>query len=710
MAEYSDDTDNNKKTINWLLERQDTVNLADEIDDKTLEEMGDRVIHGYDEDSASLEEWREDVKVYIEAAMQETQDKSYPWEGAANIKVPTLTVAANQFHARAYPDIVQSRDIVKGKVTGYDHDGTKASRAERIGKHMTYQLMEEMPEWEDDMDRGLLVLPVVGCFFKKTYYDPHKARNVSKAVWAQDLVIDYDTPSLDRAARISEMFELYPQEIEECKRTGLYLDVDINYEDEENDEPEEFIEQHTTWDLDEDGYKEPYIITVHRNSGQVVRVVARWDDESIFYMEDERLISVYEKRREVRMQNEMIRKQNIDAAMLAQAAAKETENFVQPAAIPLTPEPTFDDYRVAKIEPIEYYTLFPFLPNPDGSIYSMGFGHLLHSLGEAANTTINQMLDASHLANLGGGFMAKSPKRPSGWQKTEVGEYIAIETNGMPVRDAVLPFTFRGPSAQSFSLLEFLMANARDITGLKDISTEMASNTQATTAMIIQEESSRTYSSLYKRIFRSTKDELRKLFRLNKKYLPEDVYYNVLDTPAAVSREDYNTDDMDVQPVGDPTQANASQRILRAQAALQTALSAPIGENLYVLKRKLYEALDIDNIDDFLSPPSTQADPRQMLELRKLQAEYNNIVAETGKTHSEAILNIAKAESEEVGNQIEIYRAELERLQGVGNARTEQTGLGGVDREPSDTGDVQTSPELPADAGGELGAGSLLTQ
>lgn len=709
MAEYTNKKDTNKKTIPWLLKRIDAVNLAEEIDADTLDEMGARVLKGYEEDDASRGEWLQQVDEFVKIAMQVAEDKSYPWEGAANVKVPTLTVAAGQFHARAYQDIVQSRDIVKGKVTGYDKDGEKAKRAERIGKHMTYQLMEEMEEWEDDMDRGLMVLPIVGCFFKKTYYDPHKARNVSKAVWAQDLVLNYGSPSLERAPRKSEVFELYPQEVEERQRAGMFLDIEISYEDEDGDEPEEFIEQHCSWDLDGDGYKEPYVVTIHKSSGEVMRITPRWDEDSIFYMEGEKLINVGQKTMEVARENETIKQQNMEAAMLAQAAYNETRYYTAPPRIKPKPEPTFDAYRVAKIEPIEYYTLFPFLPNPDGSIYAMGFGHLLASLGDAANTTINQMLDASTLSNLGGGFMTKSAKRPAGWQKTEVGEWVAIETMGQSLRESVLPFNFRGPSAQSFSLLEFLMSSARDITGLKDISSELQANTTATTAMIVQEEATRTYNSLYKRVYRSTKSELKKLYRLNRRYLPEDVYFRVLDDEMAIKRDDYRNDGTDVQPVSDPTQATASQRILKAQAALDIAVKVPTGENMYVLKRRFYEALDIPNIDEFYPRPTNQPDPMMLAELQAKEDEHNESLASQQKLHSETIKNLAEAESKEVGQQLEIYKIEMDKLLGEGNGRTNEAGLGGVGGTPSNQGVAPALGELPEVAGGELGPGALPT-
>jgi len=42
-----------------------------------------------------------------------------------------------------------------------------------------------------------------------------------------------------------------------------------------------FYAIHTYWDLDEDGYEEPYIITIHKATQKVVRIIARWDMKGV---------------------------------------------------------------------------------------------------------------------------------------------------------------------------------------------------------------------------------------------------------------------------------------------------------------------------------------------------------------------------------------------------------------------------------------------
>ncbi|NHX34015.1 co-chaperone GroES, partial [Escherichia coli] len=61
---------------------------------------------------------------------------------------------------------------------------------------------------------------------------------------------------------------------------------------------------------------------------------------------------------------------------------------------------------VERIEPIQYFTKFSFIPDFEGKFYDYGFGRLLYAINEAVNTTINELLDAGALANLQSGFVS----------------------------------------------------------------------------------------------------------------------------------------------------------------------------------------------------------------------------------------------------------------------------------------------------------------
>ena len=205
-----------------------SINIAEDLSEQELHKIGKEALAGYERDEDSRWEWMSRNDKWIKLASQVVEHKSYPWENASNVKYPLVTLAAIQFHARAYPALVPSgSDIVRGRVIGFDDTGEKAEKAIRIGKHMTYQLMEKMEDWEEDMDKALIQLPIIGCGFKKTYYSPTLGRNVSEFVSAKDLVIDYWAKNLEDAQRKTHILNMSENEVIERIRGGLYRDVTL---------------------------------------------------------------------------------------------------------------------------------------------------------------------------------------------------------------------------------------------------------------------------------------------------------------------------------------------------------------------------------------------------------------------------------------------------------------------------------------------------
>ena len=133
------------------------TNIAENLDKDLLEKIANQIFDGYDEDVRSRSKWEKKYSSYMELAMQLTENKTTPWQNAANVKYPLLTTAALQFGSRAYPALIPGVNVVKGRVLGDDREGLKTEKAIRIGKHMSYQLVEEMEEWEDDMDKMCVI-------------------------------------------------------------------------------------------------------------------------------------------------------------------------------------------------------------------------------------------------------------------------------------------------------------------------------------------------------------------------------------------------------------------------------------------------------------------------------------------------------------------------------------------------------------------------
>ena len=95
-----------KKTIN-------AINLCDRFTDDELVSIGNSCSDAYEADLSSREPWMRRNAAALDLAMQLQEEKSFPWQGASNVKFPLLTIAAMQFHARAYHAIVYGGDVVK---------------------------------------------------------------------------------------------------------------------------------------------------------------------------------------------------------------------------------------------------------------------------------------------------------------------------------------------------------------------------------------------------------------------------------------------------------------------------------------------------------------------------------------------------------------------------------------------------------------------
>lgn len=674
-AQAADEVAQEQPAIAKLLSYVDSKNIAEELDETLVADIGQTVCREYEIDKNSRADWEKQNKSAMDLAMQVLQAKSFPWENAANVKFPLLTTAAIQFQARAYPAIVSGRDIAKAVVVGFDKDGSKADRAQRVGKHLSYQLSDQIENWEEDTDRLLVILPLEGSAFRKTYFDPKLGRNCSELVRAIDFVVNYKAKSLESAPRGTHVFNLYPHEIQERQRAGVYLEFEIAPVGgtTDVDEPHEILEQHRLWDLDGDDYPEPYIVTVHKQTGKVLRIVARYDLEGI---ETER---------------------GTIGGTLKQVVGQAQAQQIDPRMAIEAVMPQVARERVLSIKPVPYFTKYPFIPNPDSAIYDLGFGTLLNPINETVNTVLNQLLDAGTLANTGGGFIGSGIRMKAGVMKFAPGEFKKVDSSGANLKENIVPLRFPGPSTVLFQLLGLLIDAGRDIASVKDILTgdQPQANTPATTTLALIEQGMKVFTAIYKRVHRSLKSELKKLYRLNGRYLKQEEYFRILDgDPQKVTIADYNDQDIDVCPYSDPTISTGAQKLARAQAALQF-MGHPMSNQQEIMLR-YYRAIGEEEPEALFAPPPSGPSPEQLEKMIELKIAQDESHARILKMWADSIASLAKAEAAELGQQMGMYVQYMDvigKQQGAMSANGR--GVPGVAGQPGDGGGNALPQGLP---------------
>lgn len=664
-------------------------NIADDIDDRQLDEIGERVKRQFDEDVDSMQDWMDMVKKSLKLLKQEFKTKSIPWEGASNYKSPLLSEASITFGNKASLELLRNDTLVEGAVIGRDPDSVKKERVERISEAMNYQLNYEMEDWRDDQKRLLYTLPNTGCMFKKMMFDPLEMTNRSEIIQYPDFAVNQATTTMNKCRSFTQIMSFSQNEVVERQRSGLWSeDVEIYPKDSEGDEgsneeeevthadenPNRFLEQQCFADLDNDGYEEPYVITIHEQSAKIVRVVARYDENSF-----------------------IVRTQEGEILPLKKAIVNDARRMVERGIQP-PEEPDLSQYELIRIDPFQPIVKYGFISAPDGTFLDLGYAHLLGAITQGINTTTNQLVDAGTLRNVGGGLMAKSVRKKMGPLRMRIGEWISTELSPENLQRGFFPNPQPEPSQTLFALNEKFEAQGREFGATSDAPNAIQSNTAPTTALAIIQEGSIPTSALLAKILDAESKEFQVLFRLNQRFFDPELYKMILDDPEANSFSDFNTENMDIQPTANAEMASKLQRIQLATVELeQFDRVVQVGGNARPIVEGFYEAIGTQNVDEIFPDESTMTaeekqqmedlqqqqkliaeQQQQQIELTKAQValaqgeldrltfrtktEVDKMLAEIDKMRTEMVLNLEKAETEEIKNQIDIYTSTIATL------------------------------------------------
>lgn len=626
-------------------------NLCDLFTERDLTCIGNWVRENYDIDCQSRVDWVRRNKNAMDLAMQVQKQKTFPWPDCSNITFPLVTIAALQFSARAYPAIVNGRSVVATRINGPDPTGNIAKIADKIGRHMSYQLLEQDEAWEEGQDRALIGTAITGVGFKKTYQNGSLGHPVSEYVFCNDLVVNYWAKSIESAIVKTHVIPMYRNDMREKMLRGVFCDYTdaewfkapaqiptIHDEDGSDDRsgmnapqsnettPFTLLEQHCWIDLDCDGYAEPYIVTIESSANKVLRIVTRFDR-----MEDVELTA---------------------------------------------------DGRIIRIRATEYFTKIPFIPSPDGSLMDIGFGTLLGPLNESVNSAINQLFDSATLSITAGGFLGRGAKIKGGTYSFQPFSWQRVDSTGDDLRKSIVPLPVREPSAVMFQLLGMLIDYTNRVAGSTDMlaGENPGQNTPAETSRAMIEQGQKIYSAIFKRIWRSMKQEFKKLYAVNAVHLPMRVSFGDGDF---IGREDYTGAAVVVVPVADPTIASDGARFAQARLLREAAATAA-GYDKDEVERRYLKALGIDEVDKLFpgsaSMPPPPPDVKITIQELKNQSKQMELEQEKMmfaiKMQEEIKLNevkilemtasaeklMAQATEEPAKNRINAFRAAIEAM------------------------------------------------
>lgn len=657
-------------SVELLKQIMEADNAVEVLDEETLNRVAKEVKENFDRDLDSMRDWLALVQEGRDLMQQDFNARSDPWEGAANFKTPMIMNAVLTFGDTASQELLRKSDVVKGMVIGKDPDGLKEQQAGRVSSFMNYQVNVEMPEWRVDHDKLLYTLPSTGCMFKKTFFDPSLGRNVSDVIYYPNFVVNQANTTIDDAGSFTQILQFTENQVIEKQRSGQWAEADfvVSKSEEENpkvmvddenlkgqaeENEDRFLEQHAWFDLDGDGYKEPYVVTMHEGSMNIVKIVSRFSVDDV----------------KVRMDGEVV-------------SLADMEDFQ-------------DDDEVVSIAPMSLITKYDFLPDPTGEFLGIGYPHLLAGVSQAVNTTTNHLLDSGTLSNLRGGYLAKGVRKKLGEDRFKPGEWKSTNVPARDFQNAFFTLPYGEPSQTLFALNEKMQQEGERTANSADFSKVLANNAPATTTLALLQKETQSTTSIIRRIYLAMSEEFKKMAALNREFVDPALYKEVLDDEQADFEVDFDASKLNLVPVSNPEMSTRIERVKSAevQMGFLPQITEAGGQSQVVIKNFL-DALGVENIDKvFPEPQPEQIEiQNQQMEQQNANQEFQNSLfdrelsvrefdlkrkidetqakitetqANVVKIKSEALLNLEKAETEDQKNQISIYTTELQAMIGL---------------------------------------------
>jgi chaperonin GroES len=607
--------------------------ISDLLDPGVVDDMGIDAVREWESDRGSIADWLKMAERGMSIAAQDSDETptEWPWADSSNIHYPVLTSAALQWAARAYAELVKGDKTVEVRVfqppaklpsagevakaapqpqtpqaqqaasqalQQAEQAETMASlqaeaknaRGQRVSDYLNFLIFyASHSAWETDTDLLLHQLPVVGSGFKKIYMGD--AGVTSDYVSPLHLTVHNDTKSIRLCPRITHDFDLYPNQINEATRSGRYRDVDLPEVDSDNREaPRQVIEQLRLEDLDNDGLKEPYLVTVDVETKQTLRIEPAYGLDDI-----------------------------------------KTKGG-----------------KIVRIERWNPYPDFKFLPDPKGGFYGTGLAKLLEPITDAIDANFNQLMDAGTAQIAGGGFMSAGVRiqgsAQGGTAWFSPGEYKMVGIAGGSLSDMIYERTLPQQSDVALQMLQMLLEAAKDISSVKDVMTGDGNNMAAVgTTLAMQNQALQVFSSIYKRVYRGFKEEFRLMYLCLQKFATDRERKQYQELTGGDLDEDFAGDGTDIQPVGDPGVVTKMQKVSRVTMLTQLAESE-IGKAAGMTQSGPAQALVLEamNIMEWDRPERFVADvPPNPMEVAELQAKVQDMQAK-------AALNQANAQKSQV--------------------------------------------------------------
>ena len=443
--------------------------------------------------------------------------------------------------------------------------------AEALEEELNHYLTVTASEYYPDTDRLLFDVGFGGLGWQKVYHCPLRNRPVVETVDAADMIVSNDITDVRNASRVTQRIKMRPSVMKRMQLAGAYRKILLG---EATEQPANAFDE-----------------AVADTQGLSDILVRPEDRERIIYECDCELdILGYEHKDDDGHVTGLPLPYKVAIDVSSREILAIRRNWRED-----------DELRLAK------QSFVPFTFVPGFGFYGIGLLHILGNTTAAATASLRMMFDAGMLSNFPGGLIAKGVNRQDRLDFTAMpGQYLPVDVQpGGSIRDAVMPFPFKGPDPTFMSLLEAITGQAQRIGGTAEINVgEGRQDAPVGTTIALIEQATKPMDAVHKRLCAAQQrvfELLCDLFRENPKALWAGNRRPALQ-PWTEELVIQALDSFDLATVADPNTSSHMQRVMTGQALVQLAQQAPMLFNLGEIADYYLGLLKIPNRTRFLNP------------------------------------------------------------------------------------------------------------
>jgi hypothetical protein len=556
-------------------------NLALILDENELRDIGNSLKFSVEEDIESQTQFFESIAKIIEylglTLTSESDKEDLPFKGATSIYSPAMFESALDLISSTKTSIFPSSNMVDTIILGEANQQLQ-DIAYRKKSFFNYYFDNIAKEFRKEAIRTIFWATIAGSAYKKVYICPVIGRPVSNFIPIEDFIVNREHSSHLASNRKTHILRIKEREFRLRVMSGIYRDISIMKQEDRTDNTNVIQEQ-----LDQlSGY------------------------ESSNHNYNDNGYKIYECHVDYRIKG---------------------DNFATQYDIPL-PYIISIDSESGKVlairrnwkedDPLkkkrEYFVNYSLLPSLDGEGY--GLVNYAGRLTEAATSLTRQLINAGTYANFPGGVYQQGIRLENNNLRPAPGEFVPIQTGGIPVGQAIESLPYKEPSQALLALKNEIEDNIRKPSAIINQKiTDLAPRAPQGSVLLMLENLHKIPNAIMQSFHESFTIELELFNDRFAEWLPDGQPYPFM-VPGGnnfIMKEDFNVD-IQVKASSDPSTQNSAHRFLVSEIVINKAREAPDIHNMDAVFRYFYKnvGLSEEEINKLLSKNKEQTSPQPL--------------------------------------------------------------------------------------------------